>query len=406
MYSVGVMLKKIIQIISNPLLYYVDKSGNSVFRNYCLIKNTGNLYKTTIPKANVGKALEYRFQLDKYLKWTYFLTPVILYLIFIHVKFSLGSLLWFEFLWLLIVNGARILCSYLYSDFLIRNFGKYEVIEFKPPVPKRKIDEYVSFFKSKIIITIIIFMLFLLPAFLMQLGMKFSIGKHKKFKQGVNIANTYLAIYPKSQSIYDMRAYSRFMEKDYEGALADYKMVLSMSGKKFSKRDFVRFANLLYLQKKMSTPQEAVDVFNEYITQKKMSVLESSQMLWIKSIFKVENNIYEDVLQEYDDLLASLESKDYRNQFYISSDMAYVLYLMDEYSAAINTYNTLIAYAQSNTEFSNELSQLYAERGWAKKRAGDVNGANADFVSSQIPFGDLPQYEPTYSAQEFVVEKW
>ena len=72
------MLKKLLQVISSPLLYYVDKEGNCVFRNYCLFSETGNLYKTSIPKANVGKALEYRFDLDKKLKWVYFLTPVIL----------------------------------------------------------------------------------------------------------------------------------------------------------------------------------------------------------------------------------------------------------------------------------------------------------------------------------------
>ncbi len=400
------MLKKIIQILSNPLLYYVDKTGNSVFRNFCLIKNTGNLYGTTIPKANAGKALEYRFRLDKYLKWIYFLTPVILYLIFIHVKFSFGSLLFFELIWVLIVNGARILCSYLYSDYLISNFGKYEVIEFVPPVPKRKIDEYVSFFKSKIIITVIVLVLLFLPALLLQGVIKLNLGKHKRYKQAISVANTYLAVYPKSHRIYDMRSYARYMEKDYEGALSDYKTALELSGRKFSKQDFVRFANLLYLQKKMSTPQEAVDIFNEFVTQKQMSVLEASQMLWIKSIFKVENNIFEDVSQEYDDLLASLDPKDYRNQFYISSDKAYVLYLMDEYSESINSYNMLIAYAEANKdEFGKELSQLYAERGWAKKRLGDVTGANSDFVSSRIPFPDIPKFEPSYTAQEFVVEK-
>ena len=76
------------------------------------------MYETTIPKANAGKVLEYRFELDKYLKWVYFLTPVVLYLIFIHVKFSFGAVLLFELLWILIANGARILCSYLYSEFL------------------------------------------------------------------------------------------------------------------------------------------------------------------------------------------------------------------------------------------------------------------------------------------------
>lgn len=401
------MLKKIIQILSCPLLYYVDKSGNSVFRNYCLIKNTGCMYKTTIPKQNAGKVLEYRFRLDKYLKWIYFLTPVILYLIFIHVKFSIGAVLLFELLWILIANGARVLCSYLYSDFLISNFGKYTVVNFTAPVPKRKIDEYVSLFKSKVIITVILLGIFFIPAIIMQLCMKFSISKYHKYKQSVSIANTYLALYPKTQNIYDMRAHAKFMDKDYEGALEDYKTVLQMSGSKFSQRDFVRFANLLYLQKKMSTPQEAVDIFNEHVTKKNMSVLESSQMLWIKSIYKVENNIYEDVSQDYDDLLLSLDQKDYKNQFYISSDKAYILYLMNEYADSINVYNMLISYAEGNMDlFGKQLPQLYVERGWAKKRAGDVNGANSDFITSGIPFPDLPKFEPSYNNQEFVAEKF
>ena len=37
------MLKKLLQVISSPLLYYVDKEGNCVFRNYCLFSETGNL---------------------------------------------------------------------------------------------------------------------------------------------------------------------------------------------------------------------------------------------------------------------------------------------------------------------------------------------------------------------------
>ena len=74
----------------------------------------------------------------------------------------------------------------------------------------------------------------------------------------------------------------------------------------------------------------------------------STQMLWIKSIFSVENDMPEAILSDYNDLLASLDSKDTRNQFYISSDKAYVLYLMGDYESAINTYNILISYAEGN----------------------------------------------------------
>ena len=43
--------------------------------------------------------------------------------------------------------------------------------------------------------------------------------------------------------------------------------------------------------------------------------------------------------------------------------------------------------------------------GWTKKRMGDEYGASADFIFSQIPYDELEKYEPSYSRQEFVVEK-
>ena len=129
-------------------------------------------------------------------------------------------------------------------------------------------------------------------------------------------------------------------------------------------------------------------------------------MLWIESIFKIENNIPEGIVQKYDDLLLSVESKDDIDKFYISCDKAYMYYLMEQYGVALNAYNLLISYAQGNQKmFSKELKSLYAERGWTKKRMGDDNGANADFISSGIPYDKLGQYEPSYSKQEFVVEK-
>lgn len=403
-YDVGVMLKKLLEIISNPLLYYVDKEGNCVFRNYCFVKETGNLYRTSIPKSNVGKALEFRFDLDKKLKWVYFLTPVVLYFIFIQIKFSLLALLLFEILWIGIITLARLFCSYLYREYLITHFGKYEITEFRPPITQEKYDSYVSLLKSKVLAVIIVIALFFVPSFIMTGVLKLQLkSKRNLFKQAVSTANTYFALYPKNETIYDLRAYAKFMSKDYEGALQDYKSVLNMSGKKFSKKDYVRFANLLYLQKKMSTSQEAVDVFNEYVTKKKMSTLQESQMLWVKSIFKIENNIPETIVQEYNDLLASLDSKDVQNRFYISSDMAYMYYLMEEYVIAISAYNTLIAFASQNQEkYANELKSLYAERGWAKKRSGDEYGANADFVASGIDYSELNSYEPKFANQQLV----
>ena len=212
---------KAVRVISNPLLYYVDKSGNSVFRNYCLFKNTGCLYRTTIPKKNAGKMLEFRFELDKILKRVYFLTPIILYLIFIHVKFSIWSVLWFEFLWIMIVSVCRIVFSCIFSRQLVKAFGKYEVIDFRPSIPKEKSDEFISIYFSKAAALFVVIILCFMPSFLIKAAIKHDITKGKRFSQAVGLSKLYFTLYPKSEKIYDMRAYAKFRQKDYEGALED-----------------------------------------------------------------------------------------------------------------------------------------------------------------------------------------
>ena len=401
------MFQKYIRILSNPLLYYSTKDGKSVFRNFSFVKETGCMYDATFEKSNVGKTLEYRFHLDNCLNLTYFLTALVLYLIFIHLKFSILGLLFFELLWVLIVTAVRLHFSYQYHNFLIAKYGQYEVVDFEPPITKRKSDEYLAQFRSNIIVGIIVIALLLIPSFLLNIGMKFSLTpKHNGYKRAIVFSNIYNFVYPKDAQIYDMRAIAHYMKRDYDESLKDYKKALDLSGKNFTKRDVARFENLLYLQKRVTSSQDAVDVFNEYVTKKNMSVLEQSQMLWIKSIFKIENSIIEGILQDYNDLLASLDSKDVKNNFYISCDKAYMLYLMQMYEQALNSYDILIKYAQDNeTVFSKELQSLYVERGWTKKRLGDNMGANIDFGASQIPADQLRSYEPAYQNQQFVIEK-
>lgn len=400
------MLKNLIETLSNPLLYYTDKSGNAVFRSYCLTTNTGNMYNTTFSKPNVGKALEFRFELDSRLKWITFLTPVILYFIFIHMNFSFFKLLFFELIWLGIVFGTRIYFSYIYSRYLTKHFGKYELCDFAPPVPKHKITEYVSVYKSNLVILLIILCLYFVPALLLQVTIKMTLSsKHLHSKSALILSNIYTTFYPKSEHIYDMRAFSKFMEKDYEGALEDYKTVIDLSGRRFTKKDSTRFANMLLLQKKIGTSRQAIELFDTYLAKKKMSVLYKSQMLWIKSIFKIENHITEDIIQDYENLIASLDEKDVKNQFYISSDLAYILYLMQDYSLAENNYDSLIVFAGENKDmFKKELKAIYAERGWTRRNMGDEAGANQDFIASGIAYEELAKYEPTFEHQKFVVD--
>lgn len=400
------MLKKIIETLSIPLLYYTDKTGYAVFRNFCFLKNTGCMYNTAFPKQNVGKALEFRFALDKRLKWLTFLTPIILYFIFIHLSFSIFKLLFFELLWLGIVFGTRFYFSYIYSRYLIKHFGQYELCEFTPPVPKHKIAEYVSVYKANITVILIILGLYFIPALFLQLTIKMTLSpKHLHCKSALVLSNIYTALYPQSEHIYDMRAFSKFMEKDYEGALEDYKTVIELSGRRFTKKDCTRLANILLLQKKIGTTRDALELFDECLEKKRLSVLQKSQMLWIKSIFKIENHITDDIIQDYENLISSLDEDDIKNQFYISSDLAYILYLMQDYPLAVNNYDALITFAEENKDlFTKELKAVYAERGWAKKSMGDIVGASQDFTASGIDYEELSNYEPAFEKQKFVVD--
>lgn len=397
------MLKKILYAISNPILYYTTKTGNSVFRNYCLLKNSGCLYKTHIPKQNVGKTLEFRFELDKHLKKIYIFTPIILYLIFIHKEINFGNLFLFEFLWLLIICTAKIIASSIYSRHLIKTFGKYKLIRFKPPISKEKKKNYNKIFISRTIAVCILIGLFFMPALFIQKSIKTSVEKKEQYTKAIKLSKIYFALYPQNIEIYDLVAKAKYMQKDFKGALNNYKKMFALSGKNFSQDDIVKLGNMMYLQKLVSNANEAVDLFNEISTRKNTTLDDMSKLLWIKSIFKIENNIADGILQEYDSLIAAIDEKDTKTHFYITSDKAYIAYLMGEYTQAIVLYNELIDIAEANkTEFSNELMTLYAERGFARRQISDYDGADEDFTNSQISRWEISKYEPKYSKQVFV----
>ncbi len=396
------MLKKIIQTFGSSLLFYSDKDGNAVFRNYCLFKNTGSAYKIELTKSEVGKILEYRLELDKYLNTAYLLIPFFVYFLFIHMKYSLLNVLLCEFLWIILASYARLRASSSYSKLLNKNFGEYKLVEFAPPLTSQKEKENISNFHSKILLTFISIILFFIPAFLLQTGMKLTLrAKKPHLKIADGISKLYTSFYPKTSHIYDMKAYIKYKNGDLKGALSDYKTALEISGKNFEKKDFIRLGNLLYLEKQLKTPTIALDNFNDYATRKKMSTLEESKILWIKSIFSIENNIETTIIQDYDDMILSL-GNDENNKFYITSDKAYMLYLMNEYTQAIKLYDSLISYAKANQR--PELKSLYAERGFAKQKIGDNTGAKQDFIDSEIPLDEINSYEPSFITQKFIIE--
>ena len=51
------MFEKIITTLSNPILFYADKEGHAVFRNFNWFGNCGCSYDLQLSKIEVGKVL-------------------------------------------------------------------------------------------------------------------------------------------------------------------------------------------------------------------------------------------------------------------------------------------------------------------------------------------------------------
>ena len=119
-------------------MFYADKEGHAIFRNYCITKHTGCAYSMELSKQEAGKILEYKLELDKKLNRIYIIVPWVVYLILIHMKFNLFSVLFCEFLCIFFVSLARLKASSDYSRFLNKNFGEYKLVEFSPHLKPEK----------------------------------------------------------------------------------------------------------------------------------------------------------------------------------------------------------------------------------------------------------------------------
>ena len=124
-------------------------------------------------------------------------------------------------------------------------------------------------------------------------------------------------------------------------------------------------------------------------------------------MFSIKNDMDDVIEQDYQDLLAAIPEDDFKNKFYISCDKAYLLYLIGKYEEAVKLYDELIASALQNGGIKREeINNLYAERGFAKAHAGDLQGAKEDFSSSGYDDEVLQNHEPQEVGQGFVVDKF
>ena len=401
-------IKKYIDILSNPLLYYVHKDEYSVFKNFCLFKNNGNMYDRAIEIKNAGEVLEYRMDLGKKLRLYTVLLSVIMYLVFIHLLYSFTGLLVCEIIWIVLFFAGRIYCSELYKAKLIKTFGQYTVTDFNPPVNEGKNSLYRNNFLGKILLITIILAIFAGFAFALQVLIKYNVNKPKPdYNNAEILSDFYTKIYPKIPVIYEINAQADYISGDFKGAAENYIKAFEMYDKKFTQKDFVRFANLLYILRKSNGSQEAIDKFNEFATKKNTNTAKETKLLWIKSMFSIACGMPEFVESDYDNLLASVNKNDNKSEFYILSDKAYMLYLMKNYKSALNIYNNLITYALKNKkDFERDIPRLYVERGFTKKKLNDSTGGNDDFLKSKINLYEIEKYEPKISEPAFIAQKF
>ena len=227
--------------------------------------------------------------------------------------------------------------------------------------------------------------------------------KNPNIKVIEGLTSVYTTIYPKTPLIYDINAVSKYKSGDFTASVNDYIKIFKLTGKKFCEKDYRRFANLLYLERKANGIQSALDLFNEYTTAKSLNYEQKLKLLWIKSIFSISGNLTDYVVQDYDDLLDSVAGNK-KKEFYILADKAYMLYLMKDFKSAIDIYNKLIPYAKENKKiYGNELTSLYLERGFAKMEFGDKKGADDDFVESKVDINKIGNYEPVLRRIDFII---
>ncbi len=391
--------------LCSPLLFYIDKSGNSVFKNYSFFKNDGYLYDEIIRVKDAGKVLEYRMELDKKLKKYNIFITFLVYLCIIYSKLTFIKFLIFILIWLIFIILGRLFCQRLYSQVLISYHGHYKITDFKPHVKKEKLKLFRTNFFSKIIIyAVVIGMLFLPSVFLTKIIEGLASKKEPNLRAIQTLSSMYKTFYPKTSLIRDITAVTKYKHGDYISAADEYLTIFRATGKRFNKKDYKRFANLLLLVDKSKGARNAIDVFNEYATRKNMNFEQQLKMLWIKSIYSISQGIYDYIEQDYEDLLRSIDGRKEDQEFYVLSDKAYMLYLMKDYSYAVKIYNKLILFAHENiSKYERDLKSLYVERGFAKYELGDVKGANEDFEASGVSKNDLTNYEPTLKHPEFII---
>lgn len=402
-------IKQYINNLTNPLLYYVYKDEYSVFRNFCLFKNNGNLYNKVIPIKEAGKLLEYRMALSKNFRLYAIIYTILLYLIFIHLMFGFGGFLVCEIIWIIMFFAGRIYCSEKYKNRLIQTFGEYSVTDFKPPVNKTKNNEYQQNYFAKVAFIGILIVIFISFSFILRGLIKFNANKdNPDYNTAEILSGIYTKIYPEIPVIYEIRAQEDYISGDFEGAEKNYTRAMNMYDNKFREKDYIKFANLLYIIKKSSGSQNAIDVFNEISTKKRTNIAQQTKLLWIKSIFSISSGITEFIENDYDDLLASLNpQKDQKSEFYILCDKAYMLYLMRKYKSALSLYNTLITYAKDNEKILGaDIPRLLVERGYTKKQLKDNTGANTDFLDSKVNLYKIEKFEPKISEPKFISQKF
>lgn len=402
-------IKQYINNLTNPLLYYVHKNEYSVFKNFCLFKNNGNLYNKVIPVKDAGAVLEYRMDLSKKFRLYTITYTILLYLTFIHLFYNFGGLLFSELIWIIMFFGGRMYCSKKYEQKLVKTYGEYTTSDFIPPVSPEKRRQYIKNYLARVIFVLILILLFISFSFIFRGLIIHNVNKAKpNYNRAEILSALYTKIYPEIPVIYEIRAQEDYISGDFAGAEKNYIKAIGMYGKEFCEKDYIRFANLLYILRKSSGSQNAIDIFNEYTTQKRTNVAQQTKLLWIKSMFSIASGLPDFVKNDYDDLLASLNpKKDKKSKFYILCDKAYILYLMREYKESLNIYNTLIDYANKNKEFfAQDIPRLYAERGFTKKQLKDNTGGNSDFLASKIDLYEIKKYEPKIVQPKFIAQKF
>ncbi len=205
--------------------------------------------------------------------------------------------------------------SKFFEIYIKRNFGEFEKSHF----PSSNFIETQSYRDFKIeIAKVFVFIFFMFLVFI-SVGSPYETSinliKQGRYEQAIKVTTVWSKIIPIDPQWYSLRAYAKFYNGDYEGAIQDYDKAYVLKDDEYKS---MSFDNKIYIKYFLNDYKSALTDFDNEITHTK-DLGEQNSLLWDKAQFLYNIGEYKKAL----DLYNSLIKKSVNDRIYLLENRLY-----------------------------------------------------------------------------------